>query len=115
MKLWDLTARDPAAASVERQCRHGHVTATLFTGDGKWLVTCGDVRDPAVRLWNLTSNDPSDSLLLSGLDGPVRAATVSADSQYLVAAGNNRQLRVWKLKSIQSDSGNHFSSALVCT
>ena len=104
VKLWDLTARDPAAASVERQCRHGHVTATLFTGDGKWLVTCGDARDPAVRLWNLTSNDPSDSLLLSGLDGPVHAATVSADSQYLVAAGNNRQLRVWKLKSIQADS-----------
>jgi len=104
VKLWDLTARDPAAASVERQCRHGHVTATRFTGDGKWLVTCGDAREPAIRLWNLTSNDPSDSLLLDELDGPIRAAAVSADSKYLVAAGNDQQLRVWNLTSIQADS-----------
>ncbi|QDT72072.1 WD40 repeat domain-containing protein [Lacipirellula limnantheis] len=104
VRLWDLTSRDPAAASVERQCRHGHVTATLFTGDGKWLVTCGDAREPAVRLWNLTSNDPSDSLLLNGLDGPVRAAVVSADSQYLVAAGNDSRLRVWNLRSSEADA-----------
>jgi WD40 repeat protein len=104
VKLWDLTARDPAAASVERQCRHGRVTAALFTGDGKWLVTCGDAREPAIRLWNLTSNDPSDSLLLDELDGPIRAAAVSADSKYLVAAGNDQQLRVWNLTSIQADS-----------
>lgn len=104
VKLWDLTARDPAAASVERQCRHGRVTAALFTVDGKWLVTCGDAREPAIRLWNLTSNDPSDSLLLDELDGPVRAAAVSADSKYLVAAGNDQQLRVWNLTSIQADS-----------
>lgn len=104
VKLWDLAARDPAAASLERQCRHGNVTATLFTGDGKWLVTCGAGREPAVRLWNLASQDPSDSLLLNGLDGPVRAATVSADSRYLVAAGNDHRLRVWTLPGINAAS-----------
>lgn len=104
VKLWDLTARDPAAASLERQCRHGNVTATLFTNDGKWLVTCGAGREPAVRLWNLASQDHSDSLLLAGLDGPVRAATVSSDSRYLVAAGNDRRLRVWSLPGITADT-----------
>jgi WD40 repeat protein len=104
VKLWDLTARDPAAASLERQCRHGQVTATMFTGDGKWLVTCGAGREPAVRLWNLASQDASDSLLMTGLDGPVRAALVSSDSRYLVAAGHDQRLRVWKLNGVTAET-----------
>ncbi|WP_428308545.1 WD40 repeat domain-containing protein [Lacipirellula sp.] len=104
VKLWDLTARDPAAASIERQCRHGNVTAILFSNDGRWLVTCGAGREPAVRLWNLTSRDASESLLLKGLDGPVRAAAVSADSRYLVAAGDDQRLRVWNLQGVNAET-----------
>jgi WD40 repeat protein len=111
VRLWDLTARDPAAASLERQCRHGHVTATLFTSDGKWLVTCGAGREPAVRLWNLASGDPSESLLLTGLNGPVHAAAVSADSRFLVAAGDDRKLRVWPLKNIAADTAPQILAA----
>ena len=104
VKLWDLTARDPSAASVDRRCRHGRVTATLFTNDGKWLITCGEGREGAVRLWNLSSVDPSDSLLLHGLNGPVRAATASADSRYFAAAGNDSRLRVWNLAELNAAS-----------
>jgi hypothetical protein len=80
------------------------VTATLFTNDGKWLATCGAGREPAVRLWNLTSRDASDSLLLGGVDGPIRAAAVSADSRYFLAGGDDRLLRVWELAGVTADT-----------
>lgn len=102
VKLWDLSTRDPAAASLERQCRHGQITATHFTRDGRWLVTCGDANDGAARLWNLASQDPTDSVVLEEINGPVRSAAISPDSRWLALIGDDHLVRLCDLSSAAS-------------
>jgi WD40 repeat protein len=58
VRLWDLTAEDPAARPVVLRGHEGQVTAMAISPDNHWLVTGSD--DSTARLWDLTAEEPNN-------------------------------------------------------
>jgi WD40 repeat protein len=67
-RLWDMSAKDPAASPI---VLHGHesaVYAVRISPDNHWLVT-GSF-DRTARLWDLNAKDPAaSSTVLRGHEG----------------------------------------------
>jgi WD domain, G-beta repeat len=65
VRLWDLTAKDPAANPVVLRGHTSAVTAVGISPDNRWLVTGSRdwlatfSADGTARLWDLTANDPA--------------------------------------------------------
>lgn len=57
-RIWDLTAKDPAANPVVLRGREGYVTAVAISPNSRWVVTSS--RDKTARVWLLQSNDLID-------------------------------------------------------
>jgi WD40 repeat protein len=55
VRLWDLTAKDPAANPVTLHGHKGTVSAMAISPNNRWLVT-GSL-DKTARLWLLQVND----------------------------------------------------------
>jgi WD40 repeat protein len=109
--LWDLDASVPAIASISRRCQYG-VAATMFSDDGKWLVTSpleggADNAPVAAQLWDLSSTDPSTSITLRGHAAEVKTLAISGDSRWLVTAAADQTVRVWDLHAADPSSTPH--------
>jgi hypothetical protein len=48
-RLWDLSAKDPAANPIVLRGHHGGVTAVVISPDNRWVVTGSN--DKTARLW----------------------------------------------------------------
>ncbi len=57
-RLWDLSAKDPAANPVVLRGHEGPVYAVAISADGHWLVTGGE--ENTARLWLLQMKDLID-------------------------------------------------------
>ena len=67
-RLWDLSAKDPAANPVVLRGHDGWVTAVAISPDNRWLVTGSS--DKTARLWDLSAKDPAaNPVVLRGHDG----------------------------------------------
>jgi len=62
-RLWDLTAKDPAAKPVVLRGHEDGVNAVAISPDNRWLVTGG--LDGTARLWLLEVNDLIDLALIT--------------------------------------------------
>ena len=84
VRLWDLTADDPAAAPLVLR-GHEAVTASLaFSPDSRWLVDAGWDK---VRLWDLTADDPAaNPIEYPGPAQNVWAVAISGDHRWLATA-----------------------------
>ena len=58
-RLWDLTAKDPAASPVVLSGHEGAVYAVGISRDNHWLVTGS--WDGTARLWDLTAEERAAS------------------------------------------------------
>ena len=56
-RLWDLSAKDPAANPVVLRGHEGEVSAVAISPDNRWLVTGS--YDKTARLWDLSAKDPA--------------------------------------------------------
>jgi WD40 repeat protein len=54
-RLWDLSAKDPAASPVVLRGHEGAVNAVAISPNNHWLVTGSE--DKTARLWPLHVND----------------------------------------------------------
>jgi WD40 repeat protein len=94
------------STSAHYVVRHpgGIWAAPVFSPDGHWLAT-GGVRDPTIRLWDLTAPDPTSSYQeLRGHRGPVRSLAFSADGHRLVSGAGDGYAFVWDLTATGSSS-----------
>jgi WD40 repeat protein len=56
-RLWDLSAKDPAANPVVLRGHDGPVWAVGISPDNRWVVTGSG--DNTARLWDLSAKDPA--------------------------------------------------------
>jgi WD40 repeat protein len=96
-RLWNLTAKEPAASPVVLGGHEGAVNAVGISPDNRWLVT-GSV-DKTARLWDLTAKDPAASpVVLRGHEREVLAVGISPDNNWLMTGGYDDTVRFWPLQ-----------------
>jgi hypothetical protein len=95
IRLWDLTAPDPAA-SPRVLTGHGKTLLNvIFAPDGKMLVTASI--DGTARLLDLTAPNPAASARVFSYDGPVYDVAFSPDGQTLASARGDGTVRLCML------------------
>jgi WD40 repeat protein len=94
-RLWDLSAKDPAANPVVLR---GHdVTAVAISPDNRRVVTGS--WDKTTRLWDLSAKDPAaNPIVLRGHESYVSAVAISPDNRSLVTASWDDTARLWPLQ-----------------
>jgi hypothetical protein len=96
-RLWDLSAKDPAANPVVLRGHDGPVRVVAISPDNRWVVTGSD--DKTARLWDLSAKDPAaNSVVLRGHDGLVRAVAISPDNRWVVTGSDDKTARLWLLQ-----------------
>ncbi len=97
-RLWDLSAKDPAANAAVSRGHGGAVHALAISPDNRWLVTGSE--DKTARLWDLSAKDPAaNPVVLRGHDGAVDALAISPDNRWLVTVGKDNTARLWDLSA----------------
>jgi WD40 repeat protein len=98
VRLWDLTAPEPATPSLELRYEGG-VTTVAISPDDRWLVTGS--WDGPTRLWDLAAPDPASP----SLELPVNAerTAISSDSRWLVT-GSRKRAFLWDLTAADPTS-----------
>jgi hypothetical protein len=95
-RLWDLTAKDPAAAPIVLRGHDSVITAVALSPDNRWLVTGSG--DRTARLWDLTAKDPAAApIVLRGHEGDITAVALSPDSRWLATGSEDMTARLWDL------------------
>jgi WD40 repeat protein len=88
--------------ATDRQLKvlEGHklpVTALAFSPDGRVLATGS--WDTDIKLWDLQSGRPRQSLEGNSISSGIKTLAVSRDGKYLVTGGKEKFLRLWDLAS----------------
>jgi WD40 repeat protein/serine/threonine protein kinase len=96
VRLWDLTAENPAANSRVLFGELEGGFAAAVSADSHWIVTA----DSHVRVWDLTAEDPAAKhLVLKGNQAsfPILCLAVSPDSRWVVGGDFDKLALVWDL------------------
>jgi hypothetical protein len=97
-RLWDLSAKDPAANPVILRGHEDEVRAVGISPDNRWLVTGS--RDHTARLWDLTAKDPAaNPVVLRGHEEGVYEVGISPDNHRLVTGSADNTARLWDLSA----------------
>src|SRR5262249_22473140 len=92
VRLWDLTAANPASTEKVLRDHSGRVLSAAFSPDGDWLAT-GSTE--GIWLWDLTAENPLDkSKALPAEKGSVLSFAFSPNSRRIlarIASGSKRR------------------------
>ena len=116
--IWNLRTirQDPSAILLKGH--DGEVWAAAFDHDGRWLITGGS--DRTVRMWDLTTNNPSGTSEILGRHnrfGDIGVIAISPDDRWVVTGegfGNyceDCEAKIWDLDD--SGSANRLRATLV--
>ena len=96
-RLWDLTAEQPTARSIDLVGHDGAIIAFAVSRDGRWLVTAGE--DKTARAWDLKAPDPAAAVIVfDDHPSPIRQVAITGDNHWLVArCQNSRTIYLWDL------------------
>ena len=103
-RLWDLSAKDPAANPVVLRGHENLVNAVAISPDNRWVVTGS--WDKTARLWDLSAKDPAaNSIVLRGHEDEVNAVAISPDNRWVVTGSGglfgskDNTARLWDLSA----------------
>lgn len=101
-RLWDLTARNPAASSVVLRGHTERISAIAVGPDATWLATAGGVNpntlksDNTARLWRLPGRAAAARpVVLRGHEGGINRIFFSKDGRRIVTGSEDGTTRVW--------------------
>ena len=95
VRLWNLKAPDIAKTRITLHSEEP-LNAVALSPDGRRLATAGV--DAAVRIWDLTSPDPSAKpLVLRGHHATVLRLVFGSDSRHIVSGGGDGAAIVWDI------------------
>jgi WD40 repeat protein/serine/threonine protein kinase len=93
VRLWDLTAANPATNSRVLFGELGW-SAAAVSPDSHWIVTA----DLSLRLWDLTAKDPAAThRVLNGGQADIMRLAITPDCRWVVAGEFNGSALVWDL------------------
>src|SRR6266480_1108949 len=97
-RLWDLSAKDPAASPVVLRGQGEPVSGVAISPDSHWLVIGGG-SDNTARLWDLSAKDPAASpvVLNAGPKAPIWAVAIT--NRWVVTGSGNGTVRLWDLSA----------------
>ncbi len=102
IRIWDLTAGDPASTVKVLGSRDGRGAEIAMTRDRRWRVTVG--LDKMARLWDLTAEDPEAMVRVLGEhQGSFNTIALSHDDRWLVARGPDKTAVLWDLQADHSE------------
>jgi hypothetical protein len=98
-RLWDLSAKDPAANPMVLRGHERWVSPVAISADNRWVVTGSG--DRTARLWDLSAKDPAaNPVVLRGHDGQVSAVAISPGNRWVVTgSGEDKTARLWDLSA----------------
>jgi WD40 repeat protein len=101
IRLWDLGSDQPIK---ERHVLDGNKEVAqklIISPNGHRLMATAGAKDPYIRIWDLTAEDPAKSTLMlkKGFHGYVYGSGFTPDSQRLIFVGQDRLIRVWDLSA----------------
>ncbi len=94
VRIWDLTAEDPATSYFDLHGPGDKVLELSITRDNKRLLIFG--LDGIIRMWNLDRLHELPTQI-RGHEGPIEDVAISHDGQRLVTSGINGTARLWDL------------------
>jgi WD40 repeat protein len=98
VRLWDLTAVDPAADPLLLKGHTGPIDAMAFSPDSFWLASGS--RDNMVILWELTSDDPSQAFTpLGEQGGDIASIAFTPDGRRLITGSTDGTARIWVMEA----------------
>jgi WD40 repeat protein len=98
VRLWDLTAADPAAPPLILRGHTTDVSTLAISGDSRWLAT-GD-RAGQLYVWDLTAGQPGATARpLPGHGKGITGLAFDAGDRTLVSAGSDGAIRFWPLRA----------------
>ena len=97
VRLWDV-------ASKRRRTTFTHggwVNSIAFSPDGKMLVSGGEVRDEAVKLWDVDASQNHLIASFLGHNNTVESVTFSSDGKYLASTSRDNTVKIWDVPNQQ--------------
>lgn len=111
VRLWDLTAANPATTPLALPDHPGGVRPVELSSDGRWLITItrGFWAAGIANLWDLSVADPvaSRRILPTQGEGFV-GVTISPDGRWAVTSSSDQVPRAWDLASPEPDRAPRF-------
>lgn len=96
IRLFDLTARFPAAEQTVLRGHESWVKTIAVSGDSRWLASGS--YDSTARLWDLAAKDSAaQPVVLRGHEGWITSVAASADGRWIATASLDQTARLWKI------------------
>ncbi len=104
VRLWEVTAQNPAAHSIVLSDHTGLIRAVAFSPDSHWLASGSE--DSTARLWDMNTLKPlaPHSIVFKGHEHPIRTLAFSPDGLWLATGGDDNLIRLWDLRAPSSDA-----------
>jgi WD40 repeat protein len=97
-RLWDLSAKDPAANPIVLRSHAEQVKAVAISPGNRWVVTGS--YDGTACLWDLSARDPAaNPIVLRGHKEAVKAVAISPDNRWVVTGSQDKTARLWLLQT----------------